>query len=137
MVNKPYILSVEDNPNDVLLMSRVLKKKVPDFDVVFLPDTDITEEFLEQKHEANDLPDLVLLDIKLVKGNGLDLLASLKKDDRFKHIPVVMLSSSDREDDKERAFLRGCNDYIEKPKSYKYLNDKLPEIVNSWSISAS
>ena len=136
MKNKPYILSVEDNPDDVLLMSRVFEKQVPDHDVVFFPDTDVTEEFLQQKHADNDLPNLILLDIKLVKGNGLDLLVYLKQDDRFKHIPVVMLSSSDREDDKNTAFSRGCDEYVEKPKSYKYLNNRLPEIVNSWSLGA-
>jgi len=135
MTTKPYILSVEDNPNDVRLMWRVIKKKVPDHDVVFFPDTEVTENFLQQKHADDDLPNLVLLDIKLVKGNGLDLLKYIKQDDRFKHIPVVMLSSSDREDDKAAAYNRGCDEYVEKPKSYEYLNNRLPEIVNSWSLT--
>ena len=134
MRTKPYILSVEDNPNDVLLMSRVFKKKVPDHDVVFFPDTDVTEDFLQQKAANDDLPTLILLDIKLIKGNGLDLLKNIKKDSRFKHIPVVMLSSSDREDDKQTAFSRGCDEYVEKPKSYEYLNSCLPEIVNTWRL---
>jgi CheY-like chemotaxis protein len=134
MRTKPYILSVEDNPNDVLLMSRVFEKKVPDHDVVFFPDTDVTEDFLQQKHANDDLPTLILLDIKLIKGNGLDLLGTIKKDVRFKHIPVVMLSSSDREDDKQAAYNHGCNEYVEKPKSYEYLNNCLPEIVNTWSL---
>ena len=136
MTTKPYILSVEDNQNDVQLMSRVIQKKVPDHDFVFFPDADVTEDFLEQKHLDDDLPDLVLLDIKLVKGNGLDLLKHIKQDDRFKHIPVVMLSSSGREEDKKTAYNRGCNEYVEKPKSYEYQNNRLPEIVNSWSLRA-
>jgi len=132
--DKPYILSVEDNPSDVLLMARVFKKRVPNYDVIFFPDADVTEDFLHKKHVDNNLPNLVILDIKLVKGNGLDLLHYLKQDDRFKHLPVVILSSSDREDDKRTAYNHGCNDYVEKPKNYEFLNSKLPEIVNSWSL---
>ena len=134
MKSKPYILSVEDNPNDVALMSRIFKKKIADHDVFFFPDTGVTKNFLQEKHMTNALPNLILLDIKLIKGNGLDLLASLKNDDRFKHIPVVMLSSSGRSDDKNAAYLRGCNEYIEKPKSFKVLSTKLPEIIDSWSL---
>ena len=131
---RPYILSVEDNPNDVALMSRIFKKSIAGHDVLFFPDTGITENFLQEKHIVNALPDLILLDIKLIEGNGLDLLASLKNDDRFKHIPVVMLSSSGRSDDKNAAYLRGCNEYIEKPKSFELLSTKLPEIIDSWSL---
>ncbi len=132
MNKKNHILSVEDNPNDVILMNRVFKKQTPHQNVHFIPSADEALEYLESKYSARDLPKLILLDIKLLKGNGLDLLHHIKKDERYYHIPVVMLSSSDREDDKQKAKEYGCNDYIEKPRTYLKLSEELPKIVNKW-----
>lgn len=137
MSKKPYILSVEDNPNDVFLMSRIFSNKILDFDVVFLREIPAVEEFLKEQNLESNLPSLILLDIKLIKGNGLDLLEDLKKDTRYLEIPVVMLSSSGRQEDKDRAFNGGCSDYFEKPRTYNILSQALPQIVNTWAQKAS
>ncbi len=129
---RPYILSVEDNPADVILMKRVFDLKISDYDSVFLPDTDIALNFLKEQYKADNLPSVVLLDIKLIKGNGLDLLKRIKNDSKFKTIPVLMLSSSDREDDKIKAYEYGCNQYIEKPRNYNELKNNFPRIVEFW-----
>lgn len=109
MKNKPYIMSLEDNATDVALMKRVFKAKLPDFKPVFFPDTDLASDFINAKYKENSLPSLILLDIKLVKSNGLDFLKKIKGDERLKSLPVVVLSSSDRKDDKEKARQNGCD----------------------------
>ncbi|GAA0714428.1 response regulator [Aquimarina litoralis] len=133
MNKQHHILSVEDNPNDVMLMKRVFAKNTPDHKVHFTPSSDEALDYLASKYQEENLPNLILLDIKLIRGNGLDLLNDLKRDSRYQHIPVVMLSSSDREDDKQKARAYGCDDYVEKPRTYLKLNEELPKIVNKWS----
>ncbi len=129
---KPYILSVEDNPTDVILMKRVFDLKISEYDSVFLPDTDIALDFLIKKHEEHHLPSLILLDIKLIKGNGLELLKEIKSNFKFKAIPTLMLSSSDRDDDKAKAYKYGCNQYLEKPRNYNELKNNFPKIIEFW-----
>jgi len=130
MKNKPYILSVEDNSSDVILMRRVFDKTISNYDIVFFQDNDVALHFLNKKFEEADLPKLILLDIKLVKGNGLDLLKTIKKDTRFMNIPTMMLSSSFREEDVNKAYESGCNAYVEKPRSFKKLYTDLPKIID-------
>lgn len=132
MISKPYILTVEDNIIDITLMKRVFNTKLPNLDYVFFEDTDIALQFLNKQFKEKQLPELILLDIKLIKSNGLDLLQTLKKSNNFKHITIIMLSSSDRLDDKTMAYGRGCDQYLEKPRNYNELNTSLPKTINYW-----
>jgi len=132
-MNKPLILCVEDNENDIQLMQRVFNLKLKEFDVGFYTNVEDCKIFLNDALLKNKLPILALVDIKLINSNGLDLLKYIKEDVRLNHIPVIILSSSDRKDDKKRAKEFKCDDYIEKPKNYLVLKSKLPEIIYAWS----
>ncbi len=132
-MNKPLILCAEDNENDITLMQRIFDLKLKEFDVVFHTNTEDCITFLKDKFLKKELPILAVLDIKLINSNGLEILKFIKQDSRFKNIPVIMWSSSDRQDDKMKAKEFGCDDYIEKPKNYLDLKSKLPEVIFSWS----
>jgi len=132
-MNKPLILCVEDNENDIFLMQRVFDITLQEFDYFFHTNVNDCIKNLNELLVNNKLPTIALVDIKLINSSGLDLLKFIKKDERFKTIPVIMLSSSDRQDDKMKAKNFGCDAYIEKPKNYIDLKLKIPEIVHFWS----
>jgi len=130
-MNKPLILCVEDNDNDIVIMQRIFNLKLKEFDVCFHTNVDDSKVFLNEALN-NKLPAMAIVDIKLINSNGLDLLKYMKTNSIFKNIPVIMLSSSDRKDDKRIAEEYGCNEYVEKPKNYIHLKTRLPEIVSNW-----
>ncbi|MFK8007952.1 MAG: response regulator [Saprospiraceae bacterium] len=131
-MNKPFILCAEDNENDVALMQRVLNNKLPQIDYHFYDNVNDCISFLDHSCDQRQLPILALVDIKLINSNGLDLLKYIKEDTRYHDIPVIMLSSSARNDDKVRAEEWGCDDYFEKPKNYLELKSTLPKIILDW-----
>lgn len=130
-MDKPFVFCVEDNENDIILMQRVFRIKLADYDCIFRTNVEDGKHFLEEAYASKKLPLLVFLDIKLLNSNGLELLKFIKEDARFKDLPTIMLSSSDRQGDKTKAQAFGCDDYVEKPKNYIELKTKIPEIVLS------
>jgi len=110
------IMLVEDNPEDVFLTKRVLRRCK--LDSMLQLATDGQEAFDALSRAANagdDLPDLLLLDINLPVMGGIDLLRRLKKDERFDDIFVVMLTSSNMDDDIQKSYDLGANTYLVKP----------------------
>ena len=127
-----YILSIEDNKNDIALMTRIFDRELSHCDVKYIQDGESAVRFIESPEFEDNPPKCILLDIKLPKMNGLEVLNYLRNKRRIKHIPVVMLSSSDRPDEIDETYNLGGNSYIEKPKSYTDLKKKLPKIVDYW-----
>lgn len=132
-MNKPYVLFAEDNETDILLMQRIFRLKLQEFDCLFYSNVTDCINFLENSFKQQQLPNLMLIDIKLINSNGLDLLKFVKKDIRFKNIPAIILSSSGREDDKMKAMKFKCDKYCEKPKNYVDFKIKIPQLVEHWS----
>jgi two-component system, response regulator len=117
------ILLVEDNPDDVELTKRAFKKSNLANDLVVARDG---KEALELLHGDNRiLPALVLLDLKLPKIEGLEVLRSIRADGRTKLLPVVILTSSREESDLIKGYNNGANSYIRKPVDF----DKFVEAV--------
>ena len=79
-----------------------------------------------------DMPDLILLDLKLPRMNGLEVLAKLKTDGRTRFIPIVMLSSSTEDEDIKRSYDLGANSYIHKRVNADEFNEMLQEILAYW-----
>jgi len=119
-VNDIEILLVEDNPDDVELTLRALKKNNLANSVHVVKDGAEALEFIfgtgaYAERDINKTPKVILLDLKLPKVNGLEVLRKIKSDERTKVIPVVVLTSSQEERDIVESYKLGVNSYITKP----------------------
>ena len=111
------ILLVEDNPGDVRLTKEALKEGKVYNNLHWAKDGVEAMEFLRQegKHAKAPRPDIILLDLNLPKKDGRVVLASIKSDARFKHIPVVILTTSEAEEDVLKSYELHANCYVTKP----------------------
>lgn len=114
------ILLVEDNPDDAELTLRVLKKHHLANRIMHTKNGEqaldfIFAEDLYRERNIEDKPKVILLDLKLPKVNGIEVLERIKSDNRTKNIPVVILSSSREDSDLRRCYELGVNSYIVKP----------------------
>jgi CheY-like chemotaxis protein len=119
-MNDKIILLVEDNPDDVILDLRALKKSGINNQVVVVTDGAEALDYLfgTGSYSGRDLgvmPSLILLDLKLPKVDGLEVLRRLRDDERTRLIPVVVLTSSREEQDIVSSYDLGANSYIRKP----------------------
>ncbi len=118
------ILVVEDMSSQQLLISKLLTNS--GFEVVSLSDAETAWTWLKN----NTSPNLILLDIIMPGQNGLDLCRVIRKEERFKHIPIVFCSSKSQESDKFWALRQGGDAYITKPFSPKELVDTVYQHIN-------
>jgi len=114
------IVIVEDNPNDAELMLRVFRKHNLANQVVLLKDGAEALEFLSERDgcgfaAANNTCRVILLDLKLPKVDGIEVLRRIKADERTRTIPVVVLTSSTEQRDLQDAYDLGVNSYVAKP----------------------
>src|SRR2546422_7831285 len=114
------ILLVEDNPNDVELALRALRKQNLENKVFVVRDGAEALDFIfasgsYASRRIDSRPKVVFLDLKLPKVDGIEVLKRLKADDRTRHIPVVMLTSSQEERDVIESYRLGVNSYVVKP----------------------
>jgi two-component system response regulator len=125
------ILLVEDNPNDAELAIRALKKHNLANDLVHVEDGAAALDYMFARGEYSsrlvaDRPKLILLDLKLPKVDGLEVLKAVKSDPRTSMTPVVVLTSSKEEGDLIESYRLGVNSYIVKPVNF----DKFIGAVN-------
>lgn len=109
------IMLVEDNPDDVAFTKRVLRYNKLDRNLVLAADGKEALAALERLAGEEKLPDLILLDINLPDISGIDLLTRIKQNQRFRHIPVVILTGSNVDDDIQRSYDLGASTYLVKP----------------------
>jgi chemotaxis family two-component system response regulator Rcp1 len=111
------ILLVEDNPGDVRLTKEALKDARVGNNLHVTMDGVEALAFLRKqgKHSAAPLPDLILLDLNLPKKNGREVLEEIKKEDALRHIPVVILTTSQAEQDVVESYRLRANAYVTKP----------------------
>src|SRR5919202_5813030 len=113
------ILLVEDNPDDAALAMRALANNRIANEIVHVRDGAEARDYLfgvgaYAGRDVSDCPQLVLLDLKLPKIDGLDILRRMRADDRTRLIPVVVLTSSDAEEDLLRSYALGANSFVRK-----------------------
>ncbi|HEX9279617.1 MAG TPA: response regulator [Gemmatimonadales bacterium] len=125
------VLLVEDNASDVELTLRALQKRNLANRVVVARDG---VEALELLEGPMPLPKVVLLDLKLPKLNGLEVLRRLKSNERTKRIPVVVLTSSHEEPDVEESYRLGVNSYIVKPVDFESFASAVAEVGLYWLL---
>lgn len=127
------ILLVEDNATDEVLTTRALQKSSVPVSVLVARDG---EEALARllSPEPATLPDLVLLDLKLPKVSGLDVLQRLRAAPRTRTLPVVVLTSSTKDEDVAAAYRSGCNGYLSKGIDYSRFVDAAKIAVLYWLV---
>jgi len=133
------ILLVEDNPNDELLTLRALKKEHLTNEVIVVRDGEEALEYLLGNgrfagDQQRSLPQLVLLDLKLPKVDGLEVLRQLRADPRTRRLPVVILTSSNEEKDLVTGYNYGANSYIRKPVDFTQFTEAVRQLELYWLI---
>ena len=133
------ILLVEDNPDDEELTLRALKKNNIQNEVVVARDGAEALDYLfaTGAHTGRDLrtmPAVTLLDLKLPKVDGLQVLRSLRADERTKLLPVVILTSSKEEQDMLTGYKLGANSYIRKPVDFLQFNEAVRNLGLYWLL---
>ncbi len=140
MEAKPVdILLVEDNPTDVELALRALKKSGLANNIFVVNDGEEALDFLYcrnkfENRNPNHTPKVILLDLKLPKVEGLEVLRILKKDEEKKIIPVIVLTSSDQEKDMVESYKLGVNSYIQKPVDFDQFIKAVNQIGYYWLL---
>jgi CheY-like chemotaxis protein len=133
------ILLVEDNPNDVELTLRALKRNNLTNRVHVVKDGAEALEYLfgagaYVNRDVNHHPRVILLDLKLPKVDGLEVLRQIKSDERTKMIPVVVLTSSKEERDLVESYKLGANSYIAKPVNFDSFVKAVAELGMYWLL---
>jgi CheY-like chemotaxis protein len=132
------ILLVEDNPNDAELAMRGLAKKNLANKVIWVTDGEEALDFVFStgKHagRGNNLPKLILLDLKLPKIDGTEVLRRIRSDARTKYIPVVMMTSSAEEGDILNSYDLGANSYVVKPVEFGKFVDVVANAGLYWAV---
>ena len=134
---KPILL-VEDNPKDVELTLVALQRSRLANEVIVLRDGAEALDYLrcegEHCQRAKGNPAVVLLDLKLPKVDGLQVLAEIKKDESLRQVPVVMLTSSREEPDLLKSYQLGVNAYVVKPVGFEEFLRAVQELGGFWAI---
>src|SRR2546427_11803191 len=132
------ILIVEDDPKDVELTLTALEESHLANDVVVTRDGEEALHYLycrrNFKMRASDTPAVLLLDIKLPKVDGLEVLQQIKSDEKLKMIPVVVLTSSREERDMVASYKLGVNAYVVKPVDFHEFVNAIKELGIFWAV---
>jgi two-component system response regulator len=140
MENKEIdILLIEDNENDAELAIRALRKNYVARHIVHLKDGEDALDFLFGNgkyagRNTDNKPRVILLDLKMPKVSGLEVLEQIKSNELTKKVPVVMLTSSKEHPDIEKAYLLGANSYIVKPVDFENFSKVVNDLGIYWLI---
>ncbi|MEJ2657544.1 MAG: response regulator [Desulfobacterales bacterium] len=140
MVYEPLdILLVEDEPAHAELTKRAIRKAGNANRVRIVSDGEEAFDYLYHRGKYKDkmkypLPGLILLDIKLPGIDGIEVLKKIKEDPLLKRIPVIMLTTSEREEDIARSYNHYANSYLTKPVGFKEFEEKIRQIEFYWMI---
>jgi len=139
MIKKHFILLAEDNQDDVDLILRSLKKSNITNEIVVTHDGVEMLDFLFGRGNYTSrnpvhLPTVILLDIKMPKMDGMEVLAHIRADQRTKLIPVVFLTSSNEERDLIRGYNLGANSYVRKPVDFTEFSKVVQQLGLYWLL---
>lgn len=130
------VLLAEDNPDDILITQRAWKKGHIKNKLYVVKDGEEALDFLYRKGKYLDAPrpSIMLLDLKMPKIDGFEVIQMIKGDDSLKRMPIIVLTTSNRHEDVKRAYEMGSNAYIVKPVSFDNFIKAVAEIKRFWLI---
>jgi len=133
----PTILHVDDDDNDQLFFNLAHRQTKLPANIIELSDGEQAIDYLDRKGDYADwerspMPSLVLLDLKLPRQSGFEVLKWIRGKSRFDRMPVIILSSSDEPSDKHRAFMMGADCYLVKPVSVSLLVEMVKYLHRIW-----
>jgi two-component system, response regulator len=142
MINSMHdvdVLLIEDNPDDARLVIRELKRNNMGNNLIHLPDGAEALDFIFVRgkfsgREIEDKPKLILLDLKMPKVDGLQVLRAIKEDPRTKFIPVVVMTSSQEEKDIVESYSLGVNAYVVKPVEFDAFSKAVTQLGLFWIL---
>ena len=138
MAELKRILLAEDNPKDVELTLTALDEHNLANEVVVVNDGAEALDYLYRRGKfamrADNDPAVVLLDLKMPKVDGLEVLRTIKKDDKLKSIPLVILTSSREEKDLVESYKLGVNAYVVKPVNFQQFIEAVKELGAFWAV---
>jgi two-component system, response regulator len=136
-MNGRLVLLVEDNPADAALTMHALRRNATPHEVVLARDgaeaLDLLDE-LDDRRSVNPqrVPALILLDLKLPKVDGFEVLRRIRHHERLRMVPIVVLTSSIEEQDVLRCYRLGANSYLRKPIDFSQFNEVVREVLTYW-----
>lgn len=137
METRHLILLVEDNPDDEALTLRALRKNNVSNEIVVVRDGEEALDFLyaRNSHAArskHEIPMLILLDLKLPKVDGLEVLRHIRAHAETRHTPVVILTTSDEDNDLVQSYSLGANSFVRKPVDFSNFMESVKQISIYW-----
>lgn len=131
------ILMADDDPDDRLLARDAFAEARMENRLVFVEDGEQVIDYLNRRGRFADtakypMPGLILLDLNMPRRDGREVLAEIKSDPAFKHIPVVVLTTSRAPEDVMKSYRNGGNSYIVKPVTFRELTEVVREIGRYW-----
>ncbi|WZO97217.1 response regulator [Isosphaeraceae bacterium EP7] len=131
-----HILLVEDSKPDALIIERALREGHVAHTLVVIQDglkaLDYLGGLIGDGPTGDDTPDLILLDLNLPGLDGCQVLSRIKSDERLRSIPVVVLTTSRREEDVRRTYQAGANTFIQKPSEFPHYRDLVVVLKQYW-----
>jgi CheY-like chemotaxis protein len=141
MQSEPFtILVVEDNAEEVILLQRAFKKTGMDIAVQFVVNGEEAIDYLSGADRFGDRgtfpePDLVIMDLKMPRKGGFEVLEWFRNLQEGALIPVIVLTSSEREADIQRAYSLGANSYFSKPTSFEEFREMIKVVYDYWALA--
>jgi CheY-like chemotaxis protein len=132
VTNKPILL-VEDDRVDIMTIIRALKEIRVDNPLVSMENGE--DALAHLRNPANEKPCIILLDLNMPIMNGIEFLQEVKQDDMLKRIPVIVLTTSEEQQDKVNSFNLGVAGYMAKPVDYQQFVEMMRSIDLYWTIS--
>lgn len=126
------VLLIEDDAIEVMKLNRTISSLEFKYEIVEANNGEEAIKILEQK---DSLPNIILLDLNMPKINGIEFLSLLKADETLKHIPTVILTTSNNQKDLLECYKIGIAGYVLKPLKYEEYVSKIEKLLSYWSIN--
>lgn len=131
-----HIVLVEDNIGDVILAKEAFENNGITDELIVAANGQEALEILNELSNKGILPKLILLDLNMPIINGLEFLGTMRKNDKYKFIPTILLTTSSAEKDIRQAYNVGANAYLVKPFDNDEFNEMIKRLVEFWLFSA-
>ncbi|GGS10171.1 response regulator [Deinococcus sedimenti] len=129
------VLLVDDNPADCLLAEEAFAAADQDVTVRTIQSGEAALRWLQERAQAGALPDVIILDVNMPSLSGLEVLQAIRADTAFRHLPVVMLSTSSHPEDVDRAYDLIASSYLVKEPSFGAFAAQIEDFVRYWQRS--